>query len=414
MKFLTSFVLLALICSPALAQDNWPDWRGPHHNGHADAVGLPTVWSETENVVWKTAIHDFGWSSPVIWENQIWLTTATKEGHELYAVCVDFNTGKIIHDIHMFHVDNPQKKHTRNTYATPSPAIEEGRVYVHFGTNGTACLDSKTARVLWQRTDLNCDHMQGPASSPFIFENILIIHVEGTDVQYVTALDKNTGKTIWKTDRPKELYQGPPVWRKAYITPIIIEVNGKKQLISNGAQVCIAYDPYTGKEIWRVVYGGDSTIARAVFGGGLLYLNTGFDRPSPQLWAVDPFGKGDLSETHVKWKISKNVPGMGSVIYVNGLIFMADIPGTISCVDAKTGQFLWEHKAKGEFSSSPIYSDGKIWFFNDRGDGHVIKASRTFEEISHNLLDEGMLASPAVKGKSLVVRTKSFLYRLEE
>ena len=344
-----------MISANVMPVDNWPDWRGPFHNGHTNAKGLPTTWSETENIVWKTAIHDRGWSTPVIWGNEIWMTTATPEGKETFAVCVDFETGKISQDIKIFSVENPQKKHSANSYATPSPVIEEGRVYVHYGTVGTACLDTKTGKTLWTRKDLNCDHMQGPASSPFIFENMLILHIEGTDVQYVMALDKTTGNTIWKTDRPQELYQGPPVYRKAYITPIVIKVDGKKQLISNGAQLCIAYDPYTGKEIWRVLYGGDSTISRAIFGHGLLFINTGFDKPSAKLWAIDPTGKGDVSDTHVVWKVEENVPNEGSPILVDSHIFMADAPGNISCLDAKTGEFLWQEKKKASLGLHRFY-----------------------------------------------------------
>ena len=195
---LNKFILLAVIMissvtCPSLADNNWPDWRGPNADGTSSAIGLPLIWSETENIVWKTPIHDFGHSTPVVWDNQIWLTTATKDGKTLYAVCTDLNTGKTIHNIEVFHPEDPQRINSNNTYATPSAVLEEGRAYVHFGTFGTAALNSKTGEILWRRTDINCDHMQGPASSPILYENLIILHFEGTDVQFITALNKKHG-----------------------------------------------------------------------------------------------------------------------------------------------------------------------------------------------------------------------------
>ncbi|MFH1737563.1 MAG: PQQ-binding-like beta-propeller repeat protein, partial [bacterium] len=252
MKFIAKSWLLILVvvcCATSTpASDNWPDWRGPTADGRSDATDLPLNWSETENIVWKTPIHDYGHSTPVVWGDRVWLTTATKKGETLYAVCVDLNTGEIVHDIEVFHPVEPQRINSNNTYATPSAAVEEGRVYVHFGTFGTACLDSQTGEVLWHRTDLNCDHMQGPASSPVLFDNLLILDIEGVDIQFMTALDKNTGETVWRVDRPKDLYEPvkTPYLRKAYHTPVLVEVDGQIQLLSNGALLATGHEPQTG------------------------------------------------------------------------------------------------------------------------------------------------------------------------
>lgn len=194
-------IALTLPRGTALAEENWPEFRGPRGNGHSGATGLPLTWSESENVLWKTPIHDRGWSSPVVWGNQVWLTTATDDGKRLFAVCVDRDTGKIVHDVKVFDVDRPERIAPINSYASPTPAIEPGRVYVHYGTYGTACLDTKTGRVIWARRDLNCEHHMGPGSSPILFDRLLILHVDGCDVQYVVALDKQSGKTVWKTER---------------------------------------------------------------------------------------------------------------------------------------------------------------------------------------------------------------------
>jgi outer membrane protein assembly factor BamB len=211
---LTAAGLLAVLTT-ALAADNWPEFRGPHGDGRSDAKNLPLTWSETQNVRWKTAIHDKGWSSPVVWGNQVWLTTATEEGDKCYAVAVDRDTGNVVHDVLLFEVrlsptkgKNPpsiaapyEQWATFNSYASPTPAVEEGRVYAHFGSTGTACLDTATGKVLWKRTDLECCHHRGAGSSPVLFGDLVILTFDGFDVQYLVALDKRTGETVWKRDR---------------------------------------------------------------------------------------------------------------------------------------------------------------------------------------------------------------------
>jgi len=411
MKSLLALTLL--LFSLTLAADNWPDWRGPDCDGIANAKNLPVLWSESTHIVWKTAIHDEGWSTPVIWDDQIWMTTATREGTSLYAVCVDFKSGEIIHDIKVFDIDKPQRKHPQNSYATPSPVIEAGRVYLHYGAAGTACIDTKSGTILWKWNAVQCNHVQGPASSLFLYKNLLIVHLEGNDVQYIIALDKKTAKEVWRAERPQEYYTGNPLYYKAYTTPIIITVNGKPQLVSNGSKVCVAYDPLTGKEIWRVVYGGDSTISRPIFGDGYVYINVGWKKESSELWAVDPTGRGDITDTHVKWKIMENIPIESSPIFVNHHIFAVDDRGTVSCINPKNGEFVWQHKFKGMFGASPIFAEGRLYFFNKKGDGIILQAKPIFELIAENALNDGMMASPAVHGKALVLRSKTHLYRVE-
>jgi outer membrane protein assembly factor BamB len=265
-----AMMLLPVQTVRASDDGNWPDWRGPTGNGRSDATGLPLNWSETKNIVWKTPIHDLGYSTPVVWRDQIWLTTATKKGKTLYAICVDLNSGRIIHDVEVFHPEKPQRIHRNNSYATPSAVVEEGFVYVHYGTHGTAAIDSGTGQVLWRRTDLNCDHMQGPVSSPILHEDLLIFPLEGVDVQFVVALDKKTGRQVWRYDRPRELYEGiePLYLLKSYHTPVIVEVNGQLQLINNGAMLVTGHEIRTGRELWRVRYRDDNPISRIISGRG--------------------------------------------------------------------------------------------------------------------------------------------------
>ena len=401
-------------CS-SLAQADWPDWRGPTSDGRSDATGLPLIWSETENIVWKTPIHDLGHSTPVVWGDQIWLTTATKDGRALYAICIDLNTGAVVHDIEVFQPTEPQRINPNNSYATPSVVLEEGRAYVHYGTFGTACLDSRTGDVLWRRTDLHCDHLQGPVSSPVLFDDLIILHLEGIDVQFIAALDKKTGKTVWRTDRPPEIYDDvePVFLRKAYHTPVIVEVDGKAQLVSNGALLVTGHEPRTGKELWRVVYGVDSTISRIVSGHGLFFVNCGGAPNAAQLWAVRQGGIGDVTESHVVWKMTEDVPLEGSPVLVGDLLYTMSDRGVLICLEAKTGKTVWTERLSGKYGASLLYADNRIYISSMRGETTVIEPGRTFRVLAVNELDGGFWASPAVAGESLLLRTKTHLYRIQ-
>jgi len=396
------------------AADNWPQFRGPNGDGISDAVGLPTRWNEKENVKWKTPLHDKGWSSPVVWGDQIWVTAATEDGKRDYAICVDKNTGKILHDVHLWDNDKPSPLgNALNGYASCTPALEEGRVYVHFGSYGTACLDTKSGRVLWQRRDLPCEHFRGPGSSPIIFENLLIFHMDGYDFHYIIALDKQSGTTVWKTDRNIEYGTTNGDLMKSFATPRVIEAAGKTQLISPSSKATISYDPRTGQEYWRVTYASHSGAAMPAWGHGLLYLNTGFGKAD--LLAVRPDGEGDVTTTHVVWKATQKIGSKPSQVLVGDLIFNVHDDGVASCLDAKTGQELWSKRLSGKFSASPLYADGKIYYCgDDNRTTTVVKAAREYEELAANEFDDGFMASPAVTGKALILRTRSALYRVEE
>jgi outer membrane protein assembly factor BamB len=409
-------VVIVFCASSALAQGEWPDWRGPTANGHSDSTGLPLRWSETENVVWKTAIHDEGLSTPVVWGDQVWLTTATEDGKVLYAVGVDVNSGRVVHDIEVFRVEQPQHINPLNTYATPSAAIEAGRVYVHYGSPGTACIDTASGEVLWRRTDLNCEHMQGPASSPFIFEDLVIVHLEGTDEQFIAALDKKTGDTVWLYERPDDLYTPDiaPVYLKSYQTPVIIEVDGKPQMVSNGALLVTGHEPRTGKEIWRVRYRDDSTISRIVRGHGLLFVNTGGPPGGSQLWAIREGGTGDVTDSHVVWKRTEDPPHQSSPVLVEDLLYWVSDQGALVCLEATTGEQVWSERLKGKFGASLLAATDRIYVSNMKGTTTVFAAGREYRELAVNQLDEGLWASPAVTDDALLLRTRTHLYRIEE
>jgi len=406
----SAFVLVSQL---AWAGDTWTQFRGTEGNGHTDVEGLPLTWDAQKNVVWKTAIHDRGWSSPVIWHDQIWLTTATADGLKLYAVCVNRETGAVVHDLHLFDVEKPQPIATMNSYASPTSVIEAGRVYAHFGTYGTACIDTDSGKVLWTRRDLNCDHHEGAGSSPILVDNLLVFHVDGRDVQYVVALDKTTGDTVWKTVRSVDYRDVPPDLRKCYGTPIVIEVGGQRQLISVGARAMMGYEISTGKELWKVTYGGWSIAPRPLFGNGMVFMINDYLRP--ELWAVRPDGQGEVTASHVAWKHTKTMPSRPSPLLVDDLLFVVSSEGVATCLEAKNGEVVWQERIGGKFSASPIHAAGRIYYFDENSVTTVIESGRQFKSLAVNpLSDEELMASPAVAGRSLFIRTSGHLYRIEE
>jgi len=405
----------------AFASNDWPQFRGPEGTGHSDARDLPQEWSETKNVVWKTAIHDRGWSSPVIYGKQVWLTSASPDGRKLFALCLDRDTGKIIRDLKLFDVETPQYAHPFNTYASPTPVIEKGRVYITFGSPGTACIDTNSFKVLWVRRDFECNHFRGSGSSPVIFRDLLLMHFDGSDHQFVAALDKRTGKTVWQTKRSIDFQDldknGKPAaegdLRKAFSTPHVAQINGRWEMISLGAKAAYSYDPLTGKELWRVEERAQhSASTRPVLGHGMIFFPTGFS--AGQLLAVRTGGNGLITDTHVAWRVKRGVSNKPSILLIGDLIYMIGDTGIASCIDAKTGEQVWQQRIGGEYSASPVYADGKIWLFSEDGKTTVIKPSRTFEVLAENRLEQGFLASPAIAGKAFYLRTRTHLYRIEK
>jgi outer membrane protein assembly factor BamB len=404
-----SLTLSPLLLTAVLlhADDNWPQFRGPNGDGIASARNLPVHWSEKENVRWKTAIHDKGWSSPVIWRDQIWLTTARADGKEFFAVCVDRKSGRIIQDVKLFADPKPAYCHPYNSYASPTPVIEEGRLYFAFGSHGTGCLDTTTAKVLWLRRDFPCYHHRGPGSSPIIDNKHLFLLFDGYDQQYVAALDKATGKTVWKKDRDIVYSTTDGDIKKAYATPSLLEIKGKLQLVCPAAEATIAYDPANGDEIWRVIHGGMNEATRPAFGNGLIYLTSGH---TAQLIAVRQGGSGDLTKTGIAWKANRGVPTRPSPLVVDDRLYMVSDKGVATCLEALTGKQLWTERLGGDFCASPLFADGHIFLCDEEGKTHVLNPSAKYESVALNTLDAGCMASPIAVGDALYLRTKTHLY----
>ncbi len=407
-----SFPLIVLATAFSLPADEpWPDFRGPQGDGHSHASELPLTWSEAENVVWKTAIPGRGWSSPVVSEGQVWLTTATDDGRELSAVAVDCQTGKLLHNIRVFSVEQPQGIDPTNSHASPSPVIDRQHVYVHFGTNGTACLEMRSGSIVWTRCDLEVDHQKGPGSSPILYGDLLIFQRDGNDVQCLVALNKQTGETVWRTDRSVDLSGRAPDYRKSFSTPLLLTVQGEDQLVSTAAGAVYGYEPGNGRELWHVEYAGHTMVSRPVADAGMLVVNTGY--PRPELWGIRLGGFGNVTDTHVAWKVMRSVAIKPSVILVDGLVYMvSDAGGVLTCLEAETGTVVWRQRLGGNYAASPLWAKGRLYFFSEEGQTTVVRPGRSYQELAISQLDDGFMASPAVAGKSLYLRTKTHLYRI--
>ena len=352
----------------------------------------------------------------------------------MFVLCVDRDTGKVVRDLKLFDVAKQTDIRKYNTYASPTPVVEEGRLYVTFGAAATACVDTKTGAVLWERRDLECNHYRGPGSSPIVFEDLLIMNFDGSDQHFVIALNKQTGKTVWRKERSidyKDLdANGKPQtegdFRKAFSTPHVATLDGTLTLLSQGAKAAYGYDPRTGTEFWRVEERSSHSAAdRPIVGHELVFLTTGFSKG--ELLAIRPGRNGEVIDAkdstvsdsntrlQIAWKSKRNVPRKPSLVLAGDLLFgVEDDGGMASCYEAKTGAEVWRERLGGNYTSSPLLAAGRIYFFNEEGKGVVIEATRTFKKLAENLLADGCKASPAVSGNALFVRTFTHLYRIEE
>jgi outer membrane protein assembly factor BamB len=432
----TPMLVVALCLAPRCASADWPQFRGPQGQGHAPEARLPLRWSETEGVRWKTPLPGRGWSSPVVRAGRIWLTTAieTQATPEqiaqrraaaaaagtpdagnivarisLLAVELDAETGVLLREIPLFEVDDPPSAHALNSYASPTPVLGEDRVFCHFGAFGTACLDAATGEVLW-KTSLPIEHGVGPGSTPLLWGDRLIIPCDGMDRQFVAALDVGTGQVAWQTDRPPIRSPVGDV-RKAFSTPLAIEVGGQTQIVIPCAQWYVAYDPASGSERWKIDHGdGYSNVPRPVFDGERIFLCSGFTKP--EVWAVTPDPEFPTAEPKLAWKYAKQAPTMASPLLVDGRFYMVSDPGIATCLDAATGKPVWQERLTGKYSASPLYADGKIYFCSREGLTTVVAAGDEFEVLAENSLEGALMASPAVLGDDLILRTDQALYRI--
>lgn len=416
-----------LLGFPAQAAVAWPQFRGPSGDGHSDARDLPLTWSETSNVVWKVAPLGRGRSSPVVVDGRVWLTTAVERGIErtrmgsddmqtaghvsLHALCLDAANGRTLWQVQLYDVDQPDPVHWLNSWATPTPVVAGGRLYCDFGTFGTACLDGATGEVVWQKR-LPLDHQVGPGSSPIIWENLLILVRDGRDQQYVTALDRQTGNEVWRTDRPPIEARSPNV-KKSFSTPLLVGAGADVQLLSAAPHWVVSYRPTTGEEIWRARHGTGFSIGTCPsYADGLVVIGTGCMRPDLVTLATD--GHGDVTESAIHWRTSRQAPVMSSTVIVGEELHWVSDRGTACCADLRTGEFHWTERLGEDHLASPLFAEGRIYYFGQEGTTTVIKPGKVFEKLATNPLEGTVIATPALIDGAIFLRTDTHLYRIGE
>ncbi len=410
------FLLLVLVALSTLARaEDWPQFRGPTGQGHAASTRLPLEWSATKNVAWKQVLPGKGWSSPVLVQRRLYLTTAVAPGAgsadatlKLQALCLDEKNGQTLWTTTLFTPDagTAPKGHGKNSQASPTPLIEDGRLYVHFGHLGTACLDLD-GKILWKNNSIHYPPVHGNGGSPVLAGDALIFSCDGASDPFIVALHKDTGKELWRTARDT-----PAKKQFSFSSPLLLTEAGRQQIISPASGRVCAYDPKTGKELWHARYGeGYSVIPRPVFGHGLIFVSSGYDRAV--VHAIRTGGKGDVTDTHTAWTLAKGAPNTPSLLLVGDELYMVSDGGIASCVDARTGAVHWSERVGGDYSASPLHANGRIYFQNETGTTVVVKAGKTFEKLATNDLGEKTLASPAAGDAALYLRTEKHLYKIK-
>jgi outer membrane protein assembly factor BamB len=424
-----SFALLTVLANaqPATKPVFWPCKGGPTQDGivpAADVARIPLEWDSAtgKNIIWRTELQDQGHSSPVIGGDMIWFTSATTDGTKQYFYGIDRQSGKIIHHKLIFENAAPEDLgNPINNYAAPSPVLEEDALYVHFGTYGTARIDPATGEKVWERRDINVRHFRGPGSSPIIHGGLIILTFDGIDQQFVTALDKKTGKSVWKTSRTTDYgdldKEGKPTrdgdMRKAYHTPAVFEIGGKEVLVSIGSRAAFGYDVATGKELWTIRHGGFNAAIPPLRLGDMLILNTGSERAHTVCVRIDDKMTGDITASHVLWDREKRNASESSLVIVNGTLYQTTRGGIVSAVDVRSGKDLWDDRMPGKHVPAPIVLGDKLLFSNDRGESFLVRASpEKFELVGKNQLGESISASPAVADGALYIRSSGAIYKI--
>ncbi|MCA1964992.1 MAG: PQQ-like beta-propeller repeat protein, partial [Prosthecobacter sp.] len=375
---------LCLIRPAATQGQDWPEFRGPGRQGHAEAQGLPVEWGgpDGKNVLWKAAVPGIGWSSPIVAGERIYLTTAVPVGGEeqpvvdrsLRALCLSAKDGAILWEKEVF----PQPAatapniHRKNSHASPTPIYEDGRLYVHFGHQGTACLSAEDGSVLWSTREFAYKPVHGNGGSPVLEGDLLIFSADAESEPAVIALEKNTGKLRWKFHRQSDAKK-----KFSFCTPLVIEAKGRRQLITPGSGVVNALDPATGTEIWHVRYDqGYSVVPRPIHAHGMIFLATGYDKP--QVLAIRTDGTGDVTATHIAWTLDKNAPHNPSMVVVGDELYFVADKGILSCVDAKTGTLHYQERCTSPISASILHADGRLYLQDERGLGYVVQPGKSY------------------------------------
>ncbi|MES2506029.1 MAG: PQQ-binding-like beta-propeller repeat protein [Verrucomicrobiota bacterium] len=413
MRLLLPFLAVTSIA----AAEDWPEFRGPTHQGQTLTKGLPTEWSPSvnKNILWKAPVPGVGWSSPVVIGDRVYLTTAVTQGgvekpdaeRSLRALCLQAADGKVVWDQEIFiQSKDAPAVHKKNSHASPTAVYDEGKLYVHFGHQGSACLNAADGSVVWKTQSFGYKPVHGNGGSPVIEGGLFIFNADAETDPAVIALDKITGAQVWKFARVSDAKN-----KFSFSTPLVIEVNGQRQLISAGSGVVNALDPLTGTEIWKARYDqGYSVVPRPLYAHGMIYIGTGYNKP--MALAIRADGKGDVTDTHIAWKIEKFVPHNPSMVIVGEEIYFVADNGVLTCADAKTGTVHYQERCTGPISASILHADGKLYLQDEKGLGVIVQPGKTFRILAKNDLAERSLASYAVIEDDFLIRTESHLWRI--
>ncbi|HCU86248.1 MAG TPA: serine/threonine protein kinase [Verrucomicrobiales bacterium] len=401
------FAIAALALATTLQAGDWPQFRGPSAQGHAN-VKLPiNISADSPHLKWKAPVPGSGWSSPVIVGGKIYLTSAIEkgEGLSLNALCLNADDGKLIWNTPIFGIEKAPRMHRKNSQASPTPIVDGKKVYVHFGHMGTAAL-GLDGKLAWKNDTIKYPPVHGNGGTPALVDGKLIFSCDGARDPFVIALNTKDGKQAWKVNRSVNAKR-----KFSFCTPLVLKTANGTQVLLPGSDMIGAYDPANGKEIWRVNYDGYSVVPRPVVGHGMVFFSTGFDRAKAM--AVQLGGKGDVTETHVKWVLPKGAPHTPSMVLTGNELFMVSDGGIASCVDAKSGEVHWSERLGGGCSASPILANGKLYVVNEAGTVYVVDAGKEFNVLSKKSLGERSLASPAVADDALFIRTTEHLWRFQ-
>ncbi len=402
----------AFLCLQTISAADWSQFRGDRGDGVTPVVDLPKTWSDTTNVKWRCELPGEGWSSPVVLGNRVYMTSAipTKTDapsteRELVLLEVDAVTGKLTRQTKIFTQPSTAPKiHSKNSHASPTPILDSDRVYVHFGHSGTACL-TLDGQVIWAKDDLSYKPVHGNGGSPVLVGNALIFSQDSADRGQVLALHRDTGKVLWELARNVDANK-----TFSFCTPMVMEESGETVVVIPGSNVVQCISVKTGKEQWRVRYEGYSVIPRPIVAAGHVMVCTGYDRPT--LLAIRPGGSGDVTDSHVAWQTNVAVPHTPSLLTYQGMLFMISDAGVASCLDAKTGEVLWKQRIGGNYSASPLLVGDVIYFLSEDGEATLVQAAAEFKELQRNRLPDRTLASMAVIGSDLLIRSKQSLWRI--
>ena len=401
-------ISLAVCFLSVASAENWPGFRGPTRQGVSSETDLPLRWSQGSNVLWKTPTTGSAWSSPIVWGDRIFLTTAEDGGSSCHVLSLDARTGKVVWDKHVFDQQTLTKRR-QNSYASPTPVTDGNSVFAVFADGSIVALDFD-GNVLWRNRNFEFFSEHGLGASPILHKNLLIMAFDpssrtgreqkiGWKVPWegaaIWALEKETGELVWEARR------GPS--RLAHVTPNLMQVEGKVQLISAAGDVIQGFDPDSGDRLWSVYAQGEGVAPSIVVGGGLAYTISGFE--ATKIRAVAPGGR-------VVWEQTRSASHIPSMIYDVGLLYNIHENGVATCMDATTGEVIWQERVGGKHWASPVLAGGRLYFLSEEGETIVIQVGREYKELARNRLDEHTQASMAVSSGRFYIRTADHLWAI--